>query len=127
MALIYLGWTFYSRRADNQAIERRAVKERNDRQAAQDRALMKAYGSDRVKISDFYGVPATIRKGEKAKLCYSVVNADKVRIEPQVKEDVWPSFSRCVNVSPQKDTTYKLIAESDDGQTATASLTFKVQ
>jgi hypothetical protein len=125
----YLGWYFYSSRTAKRELERKAAQETgkvDEQEAVEQRALLKAYGGSRVKVADFYVVPAVIHPGQKAKLCYSVVNADKVWIEPPVG-DVWPSFSRCVDVSPKKDTLYKITAEEETGQSQTQSVTLKVQ
>jgi hypothetical protein len=92
---------------------------------AQDRAVVEAYGGGRFNILGFYVTPAIVLKGQKAQLCYSVINAESVRIEPPV-ENVWPSLSRCVDVKPDKDTVYQLIAEDAQGNRKTARLTVKV-
>jgi hypothetical protein len=121
---IYLGWTFYSRWQDNRVLVRRI----EERKAAQDHAVAKAYkayGEGRLTILDFYANPGTIHPGQKAQLCYSVSNADSVRIEPPVK-DVWPSLSRCVDVTTKRETVYKLIAEDSSGQTKTATTKVKI-
>jgi hypothetical protein len=83
-----------------------------------------AYG-DRLKILDFYGTPA-IQRGANALLCYSVVNAKSVRLDPPV-EDVWPALSRCFNASPAKTTRYTLTAQAADGESASRSFEVKVQ
>jgi hypothetical protein len=83
-----------------------------------------SYG-DQLKILDFYGTPS-ITRGASALLCYSVVNAKSVRLDPPV-EDVWPSLSRCFNVSPAKTTRYAFTAESANGETASRSFEVKVQ
>jgi hypothetical protein len=118
---LYLGWTFYSRWRDNRALVRRI----EERKASQERAVAKAYGGGSLVIMGFYANPGIIHPGQKSQLCYSVNNADTVRIEPPVK-DVWPSLSRCVDVLPRKDTVYKLIAEDATGQIKTATTTVKV-
>jgi hypothetical protein len=121
VAVIYLGWIYYSRWSANRAITQRIEEKR----AAQDRAIIDAYGGGRFNIAGFYAVPALIRTGGKAQLCYSVVNAATVRIEPPV-DNVWPSLSRCVDVKPTSDTSYKLIARDSGGNTKTAVLTVRV-
>ena len=121
IAGIYLGWVYYSRWIDHRTIIRRM----EENKAAQDRAVVEAYGGGRFNILGFYATPAMVRGGKKAQLCYSVINAQSVRIEPPV-ENVWPSLSRCVEVRPDKDTVYKLIAEDVQGNRKTASLTVKV-
>jgi hypothetical protein len=117
---IFLGWTYYSKRNDMRIAAQKA-----EEKAVQDRAFAKAYGENRLTILGFYANPGTIHPGEKAQLCYSVNNAENVRIEPPVKY-VWPSLGRCVDVTPRKDTVYKFIAEDASGQTKTATTTVKV-
>ena len=87
--------------------------------------MVDAYGGESLAILNFYANPATIRPGETTQLCYSVPNAENVRIEPPV-ENVWPSLSRCVDVTPTDDTVYTLIAEDDSGNTVTANTTVEV-
>jgi hypothetical protein len=118
---IYLGWVFYSRWSDNHALIQRL----EDSKAARHRAVVEAYGGDRLTILDFYAAPGTIHRGGKTQLCYSVSNSKSVRIEPPV-ENVWPSLDRCVEVHPIADTAYRLIAEDANGHTATASVMVKV-
>jgi hypothetical protein len=119
---IFLGWVFYSRWSDNRAYIRRF----EERKAAQDRAVFEAYGEGRLTILGFYATPPVINKGKTAQLCYSVSNSVKVRIEPPV-ENVWPSFGRCVDVTPKVDTVYRLIAEDSNGNKKTASVKIGVK
>jgi hypothetical protein len=114
---IVLGWIFYS--------NRQLAMQQEKEKAAQDPVFAKAYGESRLAIMGFYANPGTIHAGQKTQLCYGVINADSVRIEPPVKY-VWPSLSRCVDVTPTKETVYKLIAEDASGQTKTATTTVKI-
>ena len=116
---LWLGWTFYSRSRDNQAMIRQIEDEKNARR----QAVVDAYG-DSLEIKGF-SAPGMIRKGETVQVCYSVTGAETVRIEPYIDE-TWPSFQRCMDVSPQKDTTYTITVEDKDGNQKTASLTIKV-
>jgi hypothetical protein len=119
--VLYLGWTFYSRWSDNRAFKQR-MEELN---ASQEGTISKSYGGGELKILVFYATPPAVRPGGSAELCYSVASAESVRIEPHV-DNVWPSYSRCVPVTLTKETTYKLIAQDADGNTATAETTVKV-
>ena len=118
---LFLGWTFYSRWSDNRAFKQR-IEELN---ASQESTISKSYGGGELKILGFYATPPAVFPGGSAELCYSVASAENVRIEPHV-DNVWPSYSRCVSVTLTKETTYKLIAEDADGNTATAETTVKV-
>lgn len=121
IAALYLGWTFYSRWRDNRAF----ISKLEQTKAEQNRPFLEAYEGG-IKIMGFYATPGVITRGKKAQLCYSVVNCERVRIEPPVG-DVWPSRSRCVDVSPKSDTTYKLIAEDAEGNVKTTSVTVQVR
>jgi NAD-dependent oxidoreductase involved in siderophore biosynthesis len=119
---IYLGWTFYSRWNQNR-IFINALKEKK---TAQEQAIIDATGGGRLTIINFYATPPTIRRGEASQICYGVSNAKNVHIVPAVKY-VWPSLSRCVEVAPDKDTVYRLVAEDAAGNTAAANTTVKVE
>jgi len=121
-AMAYSGWVISSRRQEAREVERRA-KERERAEAAHTFEML---GGGNFEILNFYAVPGVIRRGDSAQLCYGVSNAKTVRLEPQSSE-VWPSQSRCVEVSPKKDTTYTLIAEDGHGNTRTSSLTVTVR
>jgi hypothetical protein len=77
-----------------------------------------------VKVAQFYATDTKIPKGLKGTLCYSVENASKVELTPAA-EDVWPSASRCFEVSPKESTKYSLTAIGADGarDTKTVELT----
>ena len=66
-----------------------------------------------------------VSPGGKTPLCYGVVNADSVRLEPPV-EKVWPSLSRCFDVSPSGTTRYTLTAEGADHKTVSESIEIAV-
>lgn len=78
-----------------------------------------------LRILHFYASPGAVHRGEEISLCYGVAQASKMRIEAEpggALEGVWPSFNRCVIVSPPRDTKYTLIAEDEAGQTRELSL-----
>ena len=103
----YVGWTMYSRQAEN----RRQQQEADAKEATELRKTIRDAGGTELKILGFYSSPSVTAPGQKALLCYSVANAESVRIEP-AGPPITPSLSRCVEVSPSKTTTYRLIAES---------------
>jgi hypothetical protein len=78
------------------------------------------YGGD-VKILQFYTSTPAITKGSKALLCYSVINATGVRLDPPV-ERVWVSTNRCFEVVPEHTTRYTLTAEGGNHKTVSESL-----
>ena len=79
-----------------------------------------------VKITHFYaGSPAVIQ-GQPVTLCYGVENAVAVRLTPPV-EELKPGYNRCFQVTPERTTTYRLVAEGADGSTASQSVTVELK
>ena len=126
IALLYLVLVLLSRWVENRNLEQRAVQEKAEKQREQDRATVEQMGGKDLSILSFYAAPGTIHKGATAKLCYGVANAKKVRLEPQ-SNPVWPSFTRCVDVSPTATTTYTLTIEGAAGNTKSQTLEVKVE
>jgi hypothetical protein len=122
LGALYAAWVFASRWNDNQRIEQAAAAQR----AKSDREITEVYGSGRLKILSFYASPGLIRRGEKALVCYGVVNARTVRLDPAV-ERVWPSTSRCFSVMPDHETRYTLTAEDADGHTVAESFVLQMR
>lgn len=120
-ALIYVGWIFFVRW---QAV-RDIAEQAKAKKATEDAKIVESMGGNRFEILGFYAAPGIIRRGETAELCYAVSNAKTVRIDPPVGE-VWPSYNRCLRISPAKDTTYTLTADDGHGQTKTETLTLTV-
>jgi hypothetical protein len=79
-----------------------------------------------VKILQFYARDGNIVEGTKSVVCYGVLNAKSVRIEPRL-EGVSPSLNRCVEVSAEKETRYTLTAEGADGRTVSESFVLGVR
>jgi hypothetical protein len=77
------------------------------------------------KILHFYAAPPECRPGDPVTICYGVENADRVTIDPKVRE-LAPSFNRCFLVTPRQSTSYTLRAAGAGGE-ATATLTIAVQ
>jgi hypothetical protein len=78
-----------------------------------------------VKITQFYTGASQITPGEKSTICYGVENAKSVSLKPEV-EKLWPAFSRCFEVSPQRSTRYTLTAEGFGARSVTASFEIQV-
>ena len=122
VALLYVGWVFWSRAHEDRLIEQRAAAQRR----AQDEQTVESMGGNRFEILAFYANPPSITRGDSADLCYSVSNARSVTLEPQPSK-VWPSYEHCVSVSPRRTTTYMLTATDAAGQTKSAAITVEVQ
>ncbi|HUH63408.1 MAG TPA: hypothetical protein VLZ50_10440 [Terracidiphilus sp.] len=106
--LIYDAWVFYSRRQATHQVEQ----ERAEKDAADAQRTLEQLG--RLKIQNFYVSPPVVERGKSTRLCYSVIDAKTLRVEPPVG-DVYPALSHCVEVSPQKDTEYTLTATDEAG------------
>ena len=122
IALVYDGWIFYSRWDRARRIER----QRAEKEAADARRILDLLGGGDLKILNFYAVPNVITRGSQANLCYSVISAKRVRIEPPIK-NLYPALSYCFQISPRNDTEYKLFAEDDAGNHVSATLAVRVR
>lgn len=116
IAALHLGWLFYSRAHDAREIERAE----EARRAEADRKIVEQYGNGKLKIISFYTSPGVLPRGGKGLLCYGVVNAVSVRIDPGIGS-VPPSLSRCLEISPSARTEYKLTATGRQGATTAES------
>jgi hypothetical protein len=111
---------------ENRGLEARAKQEKNQKQLEQDRVALEQMGGKELAIQNFYATPGTIRRGETVQLCYGVANAKSVKLEPQ-SSPVWPSYSRCVDVTPVKSTIYMLTIADAAGNTKSQTLEVKVR
>jgi len=126
IVVLVVGWMIFSRWEENRGIEKRAREERTEKQQEQDRIALERLGGKELAIQDFYATPGVVRRGGTVQLCYGVANAKTVKLEPQ-SNPVWPSYSRCVDVTPTKSTTYTLTITDAAGNTRTQSLEVKVR
>jgi hypothetical protein len=122
LAVLYTGFTLLSRRQTNRAIDRAAVEER----AESDRRIVDQLGGGELKILTLYANPPVLARGQKGLLCYGVASAESVEIEPAV-EGVSPALSRCVEIRPDRDTTYTLTARGAGGAAQTRSIELRVR
>lgn len=121
-AVAYDAWVFYSR----WSYARQTELARQEKEAAAARKTLDALGGgNNLKILSFYATPGVIHPGEHASLCYGVTGAQKVRMEPPI-EELHPALSYCLQVSPAKDTEYKLIAQDAANHSATSVVTIRV-
>ncbi len=122
LAICYVGWTFFSRWQRSRAIAEKAAAATR----TQDQQTFQAMGGNNFEILSFYAKPPAISRGDSASLCYSVSNAKSVALEPPSNVSVWPSYERCVSVSPHKTTTYTLTAADAAAHTKSAQATIEV-
>jgi hypothetical protein len=122
VALLSAGWTVYSRHESEVQAVRIAEA---SKQAGRERQAKLIFGSGEVKIVSYSVDKASLARGESADLCYGVINATKVTLEPHV-EDSKPSAYHCLTIAPRTTTTYTLTAANDQGQTKSLSVTVRV-
>ena len=123
---LVVGWILFTRWLENRDLDRHAKEVSLQKQQEQDRVALEQFGGQELAIQNFYASPGVIRRGESVQLCYGVGNAKTVKLEPQ-PQPVWPSSSRCVDVTPVKSTTYTLTIADAAGHTRTQSLEVKVR
>lgn len=126
VALLGVVFVMLSRWQDRRNIERKAAQEHAEKQDEQDRMAVEQMGGKEFAILSFYANPKEIRRGESAQLCYGVANAKTVTLEPQPNA-VWPSVAHCVDVSPNKSTTYTLTIADAAGKTESQEVEVKVR
>ena len=126
IVLIYVGYIMYSRRESSREFERSQTEKSTEQRREDDRKAIEQLGGSELAIQSLYVTPAAIHRGEKAQLCYNVSNAKTVSLDPP-EGTVWPSHSRCLDLSPKKTTTYKLTITGAAGQTIDQSIELKVR
>jgi hypothetical protein len=124
--LLYVSYVLYSRYESSKAYERQT----RERQAAQrreeDRLAVEQLGGSELAIRGLYVSPRAIHPGESAQLCYDVANAKSVTLDPPAGE-VWPSHTRCLNISPRKTTSYTLSIKDAAGNTVSQTVELLVR
>lgn len=124
IAALYVAWTFYSRHQSTQEAEQAAQKKQEDRQK---RVAQQIFGSGEIKFSTFSIDTSVLKRGETTQLCYGVVNATSVKLDPPPPEPLKPSYRHCLEIAPKKTTTYTITASNDKGETQSQSLTLRVE
>ena len=118
--LLYDGWVFYSRWERSREVRQ----EKTEKEQAEARRTLELIGN--LKILGFYANPNIINPGTKTRLCYSVVDAKSLRIEPSVQK-IYPALSFCFDVVPRKTTEYKLTAQDAAGHSVSATSIVQVR
>lgn len=117
----YDGWIFYSR----WQWARDAERARDAAEAERARKVIDAIGGGGFGIRNFYAYPPVIHRGEPTTICYSVLGAATLRLDPPVAE-VYPTFNHCIQAAPRRDTEFRLTATDPAGHTDTAKFVLKV-
>ena len=118
--VVYVGWIFL-----NRWLADRRWKQ-HEQTAAVNSEFEKVYGGAEVKILNFYARDGVLTEGGKTVICYGVVNARSVRIEPPL-DGVGVTINRCLEAAPEHDTRYTLTAEGNDGRTVSESFLLSVR
>jgi len=126
VAASYVVLVLLSRYDSSRQIERRNAERQAEQRRADDRSAIELLGGSQLAIRAFYISPAIIRRGESAEICYDVANAKVVSLDPPEAE-VWPSHSRCFQVSPNRTTTYTLTIADATGKTVAQSIELAVR
>jgi hypothetical protein len=124
IAAIYVGWTFYSRHKRTQEAEQAMEKKQEDQRK---RVANQIFGSGEIKFSTFSIATSVLKRGETTQLCYGVVNATSVKLDPPPPEPLKPSYRHCLDISPRKTTKYTITASNDKGESQSQSLTLRVE
>jgi hypothetical protein len=126
IVIVYSSWTMLSRWQENKQLEERAAQQAREKEKLQAQQTVESLGGDRFDILAFYVSPGAIHKGDSAQLCYGVSNAKTVTLDPPVAE-MWPSASRCFDITPTKTTNYTLTATDAQGAKKSVSVELRVQ
>jgi len=124
--VLYLGFVLFTRYESNRTIEKRNAVKAAEQRHASDIAAVQQFGGSELAIRSLYVSPTLIHPGEKAQLCYDVDNAKTVTLDPPAGE-VWPSHTRCLDLSPTKSTTYTLTITGANGQSTSQSVKLEVK
>ena len=123
LVALYVAWILYSRHEEARTAEESAKAQRS---AAEKRVNDQIFGSGEVNFITFEASSASVRPGESTELCYGVVNAKSVKIDPPI-EQLRPTSRHCMEISPKKTTTYTITADDGAGHSKTLSLTIQVK
>src|SRR3954454_3579714 len=124
IAGLYVAWTFYSRHQSAQQAAEAVEKKQDDQRK---RVANQIFGSGEIKFSTFSIGSSVLKRGETTQLCYGVVNATGVTLDPPPPEPLKPSYRHCLDIAPKKTTTYTITASNGKGETQSQSLTLRVE
>jgi hypothetical protein len=123
---LYVSFVLLSRYETNRAFERRNAEKLRELRREEDRRAIEQLGGSEFSIRALYVSPVVIHRGETAQLCYDVTNAKAVTLDPP-EGAVWPSHSRCLDLSPSRTTTYTLTITDASGKTASQTVELQVR
>jgi hypothetical protein len=124
--VLYVSYVLFARYESRKEYERQTKERQNQQRREEDRLAVEQLGGSELAIRGLYVSPAAIRHGESAQLCYDVANAKTVTLDPPAGE-VWPSHSRCLNLSPRKTTIYTLTIKDAAGKSVSQTVELRVR
>lgn len=119
-AIVYLAGIFGGR-----LLNRRTASTESREEAGARQAFLNTYGGKDLRILQFYARDGELVEGRSTVICYGVLNAASVRIDPPV-DGVAPALNRCVEIAPLHDTRYTLTAQDAAGHSESASFVLNV-
>ena len=126
VVILYISYVLYARYESAKQYERQIKERQSEQRREDDRLAVEQLGGSELAIRGLYVSPRAIHTGESAQLCYDVANAKSVTLDPPAG-DVWPSHSRCLNISPRKTTTYTLTIKDAAGKTVSQTVELGVR
>ena len=123
IAALYVAWTFYSRHESSRKAQEAIQASKED---ARKRVVDQIYGGGEIRFTTFGADSGVLKRGESTQLCYGVVNAKTVKLDPPV-EQAKPSYHHCLEISPKTTTTYTITAEDGRGNSKSESITVQVK
>jgi len=122
---LYIVYVVYERHESNVRYEEQTRQRQSEQRREDDLRAVEQLGGSVLAIRGLYVSPRVIHAGEIAQLCYDVANAKTVTLDPPVGQ-VWPSHSRCIEVSPKKTTVYKLSITGATGEIVSQNVELRV-
>jgi hypothetical protein len=123
LAVLYVGWTLLGRYLTDARWKQRMHASAG---TAREAEFQRTYSGSNLQILQFYARDGVLLEGQSTVICYGVLNARAVRVEPPIA-NLSPSLNRCIEAAPDRDTRYTLIAESAGGQTVSSSFQIAVR
>ena len=123
LAALYVAWTFYSRHEASVKAQRQLAAQQEQHRKREAQTI---FGSGGLSFRTWSADKAVVRPGEVAHICYGIVDAKTVKIDPPV-EQLKPSYLHCFEVRPKQTTTYTITAADAAGHTASQQLTIQVK
>ncbi|HET7108384.1 MAG TPA: hypothetical protein VFI38_16340 [Candidatus Acidoferrum sp.] len=124
--LLYVSYILYARYESNRQYQRKMEERQAQQRREEDRIAVEQLGGSELAIRGLYVSPRSIRPGETAQLCYDVANAKTVTLDPP-SGAVWPSHTRCLNISPRKTTSYTLSIKDAAGKSVSQTVELVVR